>query len=137
MRKSARQENRARATLPRPSSPTRALRRSEEESMPPESTTTPRPRKRPRLCKRCAALARRGSCRSSLLSRADFCGVWVSRFQALDDRDETRITSDRIHNRHHHGPIGMTAELTCETFQITEGEFVLAKEHEHDRNLVA
>ena len=31
----------------------------------------------------------------------------------------------------------MTAELTGETFETTDGEFALAQQHEHDRNFVA
>src|SRR5256885_1836115 len=71
-----------------------------------------------------------------IVFRTDFCGIRVGRLQALDDRDETRVASDWIHHRHHHGPIGMTAELTGETFETTDGEFALAQQHEHDRNLV-
>src|SRR5437588_1207654 len=43
-----------------------ARRKPAGKLRPPEARATQRPRKRLRLCKRCAASARKGSCRSSL-----------------------------------------------------------------------
>src|SRR5436309_3411870 len=55
----------------------------------------PRPHTRRQLCKHCAASARKGNCRSSFRSRAEF----AQRNNFLGERFETRIAAQWVEQR--------------------------------------